>query len=233
MKLKTLFIEILILLVLVVVVVLLYTNMKNKIKDQELELKVYSDSLLLTRGENGELIATIDVLQSERISTLLEIKSKDKVIQKLQEKVKEYEKKMKPGSSVTVGGTTTNVSGTVPISYVDTSEVDTSQTVNKPVSFTFSDEWIDLSGNIKNDSLRFNLKVRNEFSLALINEKKSSYIELREMNPYTDVDYLRTYQVLQKPPSRFGISVQAGYGVTKEVLSPYLGVGVSYTILRL
>lgn len=204
---------------------------REKIVDKQLQIDFYIDSLKTQRNENGELVATIGVLQSERVENLLEIKTKDKSILKLQEKVKEYEKKLKKGGSVTVAGTSTNVSGTVPLIPIDTFNINKPQ--NKPVSFSFSDEWVNLSGTVKNDSLSFKLRVTNDYSLALIDDKKAPYIELTELNPYTDVSYLRTFQILKKPPSRFGLSVQAGYGITKENLSPYIGVGISYTILRI
>lgn len=37
--------------------------------------------------------------------------------------------------------------------------------------------------------------------------------------------------VIQKQRSRWGVGIQAGYGATREGLSPYVGVGVSYNLI--
>ena len=34
------------------------------------------------------------------------------------------------------------------------------------------------------------------------------------------------------PPKRWGLGVSAGYGASKDGLSPYIGVGISYSILQ-
>ena len=55
------------------------------------------------------------------------------------------------------------------------------------------------------------------------------------------LDSIKTYQtnmvitkeipVIQVKKSRWGLGIQAGYGVSKDGLSPYIGVGVSYNVL--
>lgn len=57
------------------------------------------------------------------------------------------------------------------------------------------------------------------------------------------LDSIRTYSrrsILMLPPAvrtdknkRFGIGIQAGYGVGRDGLTPYIGVGVSYMLLGL
>ena len=55
------------------------------------------------------------------------------------------------------------------------------------------------------------------------------------------LDSIKTYQtnmvitkeipVIQVKKSRWGLGIQAGYGASKDGLSPYIGVGVSYNVL--
>lgn len=51
-----------------------------------------------------------------------------------------------------------------------------------------------------------------------------------EVYPRTITD---TRVITQKNPGRWSLEIQAGYGVGKEGLSPYVGVGVGYTLLPL
>lgn len=41
----------------------------------------------------------------------------------------------------------------------------------------------------------------------------------------------RTQENVAKTSNKWGLGVQAGYGVSKQGLSPYIGVGVSYNII--
>ena len=55
------------------------------------------------------------------------------------------------------------------------------------------------------------------------------------------LDSIKTYQtnmvitkeipVIQVKKSRWGLGIQAGYGASKDGLSPYIGIGVSYNVL--
>ena len=57
------------------------------------------------------------------------------------------------------------------------------------------------------------------------------------VNPQVDsVTHFNTNMVVTKTvtskPKRWGIGVSAGYGLSKEGLSPYIGLGISYDIVR-
>lgn len=53
-------------------------------------------------------------------------------------------------------------------------------------------------------------------------------VSLKRMEVYPKTIY-RT-QVVTKP-SRWGVGVQVGYGLSREGLSPYVGVGVNYNLI--
>ncbi len=206
---------------------LIYKSQMDKFEDLKLENSTLTDSLIIKRLENGQQTAMINVLQADRVQDLLKIKSKDSVINKLQVEVQRYKKEIKKGGSVTVVGNSTNVTGTTPIIPADTSQASIA-----PFSFTFSDKWIYLSGKGLNDSLDFDLKVKNEYTIAIGYEKKKPFVEITNHNPYTETSYLRTFEVKVPKASRFGLGLQAGYGISKNGLSPYVGIGGQFTILR-
>lgn len=57
------------------------------------------------------------------------------------------------------------------------------------------------------------------------------------VNPQVDsVTHFNTNMVVTKAvtskPKRWGIGVSAGYGLSKDGLSPYIGLGISYDIVR-
>jgi hypothetical protein len=53
-------------------------------------------------------------------------------------------------------------------------------------------------------------------------------VGLKRVTVYPRTEY-RTTTINDR--SRWGLGVQAGYGVSKDGLSPYIGIGVSYNIL--
>lgn len=197
----------------------------NKANDRlKLEVAVLSDVLKKTTNEKGEQKARIAVLEAQKAKDFLSIQSKDSVINKLQSEVKYYKKQIQNGGSVTVVETVTTIHDTTKLTHTDSTSC-----------FDYNNKWIDLWGNtISNDLLEFGLTVRNEYTFTIGEEKGKPFVELTNKNPYTDTQYLRTFQVSAPKPKRFGIGIQAGLGVMSEFkLSPYIGAGVSYNFIRL
>lgn len=55
------------------------------------------------------------------------------------------------------------------------------------------------------------------------------------INPVIDsvAHFLPTKTIIPKPsPKRWGIGIQAGYGASEDGLSPYIGIGVTYSLIR-
>lgn len=189
-----------------------------------LQLSTISDTLTKYKNSDSENVARIAVLEAQKAKNFLEIQSKDSVINKLQKEVKYYKKQIQNGGSVTVVETVTTLHDTTELTHTDSTSC-----------FNYNNKWIDLWGHtISNDLLEFGLTVRNEYTFTIGEEKGKPFVELTNKNPYTDTQYLRTFQVSAPKPKRFGIGFQAGIGVMSEFkLSPYLGAGVSYNFIRL
>lgn len=52
---------------------------------------------------------------------------------------------------------------------------------------------------------------------------------------HPSLDWVEVYNrttTIAKKPSRWGIGVQVGYGMSREGLSPYVGVGVNYNLIN-
>ena len=55
------------------------------------------------------------------------------------------------------------------------------------------------------------------------------------INPVIDSvkHFLPTKTIIPKPnPKKWGIGIQAGYGASEDGLSPYIGIGVTYSLIR-
>lgn len=55
------------------------------------------------------------------------------------------------------------------------------------------------------------------------------------INPVIDsvAHFLPTRTIIQKPnPKKWGIGIQVGYGASEDGLSPYIGIGVTYSLIR-
>lgn len=53
-------------------------------------------------------------------------------------------------------------------------------------------------------------------------------VQLKRMEVFPKTIYRTT---IVREPSRWGIGVQVGYGLSREGLSPYVGVGVNYNLI--
>ena len=109
-------------------------------------------------------------------------------------------------------------------------------TVSEPISVT---RW-------RVDSIAFpvrdTVRVQDTLFVYLERERvrwRDEYCEVFASGVQPSVDSVRHYiservilkTVPERVRSRWGIGVQAGYGASRQGLSPYIGVGVSYNIL--
>lgn len=62
-------------------------------------------------------------------------------------------------------------------------------------------------------------------------KRKELYVDVVTASPYASVTGIRSFKV-EKDKSRWGIGFSAGYGISNSGLSPYLGIGATYTLLR-
>ena len=56
-------------------------------------------------------------------------------------------------------------------------------------------------------------------------------VKITNQNPYTKIGEIESI-TFDKKPKYFGIGFNAGYGISKNGLSPYIGVGINYNLLK-
>lgn len=126
--------------------------------------------------------------------------------------------------------------GTQIVTKVDTLVIRDTVTVSEPISVT---RW-------RVDSVAFpvrdTVRVQDTLFVYLERERvrwKDEYCEVFASGVQPSVDSVRHFiserVILKAVPvkvrSRWGIGVQAGYGASRQGLSPYIGVGVSYNLV--
>lgn len=59
----------------------------------------------------------------------------------------------------------------------------------------------------------------------------NAYLEEIRIYPRTEYRYITTTEKVCEKPKKWGIGVQTGYGIGRNGLQPYIGIGVSYNIV--
>lgn len=241
----------------VVIIILLQQNCSRiaQIREQDGLLRSMADTLQISYNKQGQQVAKIALLETERIRDFLALKTKDEEILRLQEKVKENKNRLGKSGSVTVVTNTTSVTGGDTTTVIMRDTVYSNDTVWIYPEYTSkinlgkrtdTSWWVMTSVKANRDSTDIGISVENAYTVVIGSEKKSKgfkglfkpkipFVEITNENPYTATKTLRSYQVKVPKPKRFGIGINAGYGIIldkKPVLRPYIGVGIQYNIVE-
>jgi hypothetical protein len=131
----------------------------------------------------------------------------------------------------------THVSNNGTVVIVNPGTPDSKPCVLLPFSFSKNDEWLDLYGLFRaKDSLSIGLKMRINADIYTEYDKKANTynVTVSSTNPYLKVAELKSMKFNAVRPKKFGIGIQMGYGFGfKSVLpTPYVGVGLQYSMIR-
>lgn len=223
MKLKKIkFLDIIYIVLIIIFVIFALKRCKNDIIEFSNidKLETLTDSIKYYKDNYNVLHSRISIIEADNFT---KIKSKDKDIQELQELVKKY----KNVQAATVIKTETKV---------------VEKIVNKPIFDTISREKayyskFDLDGFVwgeiiaKKDSTDLILNIRNDFNIVSHYDKGKLVLDVSDKNPYSVTKSQRSYINLPKQ-KRWGLGINAGYGVSKSGLSPYIGLGVNYNLIN-
>lgn len=66
----------------------------------------------------------------------------------------------------------------------------------------------------------------------LWNRRKWVELDVKNRNPNTVITQVNAYRQLLPKPKKFGIGFQVGYGFSGIAPKPYVGVGISYNLIR-
>jgi len=245
-----------------IIVILILLNIRSCKNTQDTKrdyvntINALQDTMTTYYNKDGMQVAKISLIETEKASMFLDIKSKDAVIIKLQEEVKKNKNRIGKSGSVTVITNTTELNTVDTTSYITSKDTiirnDTvfiypeySSFIRKGLRID-SSYWITANVKANRDSTSFELGIQNSYTVVLGMEKaksfkglfkpKIAFAEVTNENPYTSTKTLRSYQVKVPRPKRLGIGVNVGYGIIldkKPIFRPYIGIGLQYNIIEI
>ena len=94
------------------------------------------------------------------------------------------------------------------------------------------DEFYSISGVSNQNGIVINsIEIPNRLSFVMGEKKGNFTIQAVNSNPNVKTIGLDAYS-FKVPPKRFGVSIFAGYGISNEGLSPLVGIGLGYQLIR-
>ena len=179
-----------------------------------------NDSLVSYRDKEGKLISKISSIEVDNMNFFKQLEVKDKTIKELQNLVK------KGTLMASILKTETKVDTIVKTKIVKDGEED----IMFETDFNLKD-WIWGTISMDKDTTAMVLFVRNQYDITLSKEKEGTYVNVSNNNPFSVTKEIRSVYKLPKP-KKFGVGISAGYGITAQGLSPYIGVGINYNLIN-
>ncbi len=190
---------------------------------------ILTESLKVTRDDLGNEIAKREVLEFKSVKDIKNIANISKEVETLKKEVRKYKGKIK--NAIIIKNETRE------IRRVKT-EIIKDSTIAYPIYKTsWKDRWSVGSITARTDSIVHSIKIKNEFILTLGKErngfrKRKNIATIKNLNPNTSTEEVITFDVTPKY-KKFAVGVGGGVGFTNfETTTPFLGVGVYYTIFR-
>jgi len=167
--------------------------------------------------------------------------SKKKLKESYDEEIKELKRrhsiKLSSLESAILASTATVVTDTVEVHYTDT------VLVNEELpTFTFSktDVYHSISGSFYNGRINYEFSAFDSLSFVFHYNRtgflgmgpRELVVEGSSSNPYTKIDGIKGIKVGVERRRPFGIGITAGYGITDSGIGPFIGVGLTYNIVR-
>lgn len=186
-------------------------------------IEAMNDTVKFWKDKNGESHYIIQALETDNSKKIISLQTKDKEILKLQEAVKEYQNKINKGGAVTVFET---------INKIDTVLV--AQADRDTLRFFLSDKWVDMEMTIyQKKEMELAYLFRDEFKIITGKDKGKAFVEITSLNPHSTVKNLRSYINTPKEKNKnWGIGPYIGYGIGSNGLTPTVGVGLQYNVLK-
>lgn len=205
----------------IIIIIFCVKACNNGIRKENSKLiESLNDSISYYRDVEGILHSKISVIEDDYF---LKLKLKDKEIVELQDLVKKY----KNVKSATIIKTETKIVEKI----VNKTILDTIS--NTPIyesSFNLKDYiWGDIVA--KKDTTDIKINIKNDFNIVTYKEKNKLVLDVSDKNPYSVTKVQRSYINLPKQ-KKFGLGINTGYGISKNGLSPYIGLGINYNILN-
>lgn len=130
-----------------------------------------------------------------------------------------------------------DISHTGTIIRIDTVFVDSMphNAILLPFKFNKTDQWLSLKGNFNSEGkLSVDLKINVDIDLWTGIDKKTKQPTsiVTTKSPYISVIGIKSQKYDFPKPKKMGIGFIGGYGMSKTGLTPFVGFGVSYNLIR-
>lgn len=210
---------------------------ENRLSNQ---LKLYKtlveDTLVQFRDKNGVLSSKVRVLEVLNANQILELNTDKQTLIRLQEELKIH--KGRATNSVGFSGQTKfDTIIKTEIKYVYDTIFQDGDTILVPLqkyAVHHNDKWIGVNFDSDSSTTQISIKVENEYTVSLVKKKKKYEAIVKNYNPYSSVSEISAVSLQGLPkPKKFGLGVHVGYGINSSFrVAPYIGIGVSYNVIR-
>lgn len=204
--------------------------LESKISENVRIVSALIDTVKNQRLNDRSLLSTIESFSVLSQKSLLEIRSKDSLINRLQ-KIISSNKNVETGVAI---DNTTGVSdsGKTVVHHRDTVYVDEKVYMYPAYSYYKKDDWIEINVLSTKDTTFVDLLIENKYDVYITRNRGKYSATVHSLSPYTKDQKVRAMNVIAPSPKRLGLGINAGYGMTKEGLSPYVGIGIQYNIIE-
>ena len=127
-----------------------------------------------------------------------------------------------------------NHNGTI-ITIHDTITLQPKDALLLPFEFQKQDEWLTLKGKFDpQGKLGIDLSMAMDVNAVSGIDKKTkkSTIAIYSDNPYIKTIGIASYKTDVQIPKRYGLGISMGYAVCRNGLSPFIGIGLNYSLIR-
>ena len=248
--LKKVRISTMIIIVLFLLLLLTVNQCNNNSVKNSLNTTILNDNQKTFKDKDSLNHTTNTVIESNT-KEFTNLKIKDEQIKSLQELVKKYKKQLASKGSVTHFKSETKINYFFPrvdTVYVEVVYENDQTDITRPTHAYFypiklKDEkdkvWVDGSAFANEQVLDLKLKTVNEYSVVIGEESqgwfkpKKPFVEVTNLNPYSETTKLKTYQVETKPAKKIAIGPGVYYGIGSDFKPQvFVGMGIQYNFIR-
>ncbi len=118
---------------------------------------------------------------------------------------------------------------------IDTVYIDNKPTpaIALPYIFKENNKFFTLKGSFdKKGALDLSLRMEARLDVWSGIKDGKPTVTITSDNPFLNVEDIKSITFDKQKPKKWGIGITAGYGITKESLSPFVGIGLTRTMIR-
>jgi hypothetical protein len=217
-NLKTIIIVILILLILLLIGILISSNNKNK--EYKTLYESAQDSITITKNNKGELVTRVTILEASNANYILQLKTKDSSIIRLQNVILSAKKQHKDVELALMIQTEINQQlrdSLTKNNIIAQTTIHKGDTVYVYPTYErfYNDKWINDSITLGYNIFTRKLKVHDDFDFTVGTEpagflKRRNYAELTSKNPYSITKEMRVYEEKKTPNKEVKTGIISG-----------------------